>query len=350
MTEITGGVDTHRDNHVAAALDQLGRLLGTQSFPATRTGYRHLLAWLTGFGQLVAVGVEGTGSYGAGLARHLRAEGVTVIEVDRPDRRIRRRQGKSDPVDAVAAARAVQAGTASGIPKTRDGVVESIRSLRVVREGAIKAHTAALNSLRQLVISAPDALREQLQNLPVGKLLDRCSRMRPAADLRSPDAAVKQALQRLARRCQHLAEEIADADRDLKTLLEQTAPRLLERTGVGTAVAAQLLTTAGDKPPPAALRRFLRRALRRQPTSCLIRPHRPPPAQPRRRQSRQLRPLLDRARPHALRPGHQGLRRSTHRAGTDQARDHALPQTLRRPRTAAADPRCPRAQDHTRTR
>jgi transposase len=248
MLEITGGVDTHRDNHVAAALDQLGRLLGTQSFPASRSGYRRLLVWLSGFGQIGAIGVEGTGSYGAGLARHLRDAGIHVVEVDRPDRRVRRRQGKSDPVDAVAAARAVQAGTATGVPKARDGVVESIRTLRVVREGAVKAHTAALNALQQLVISAPDGVRAQLQDLPVGALLDRCARMRPDDDLRDPSVALRHALRRLARRCRHLAEEIADADRDLKILLERTAPALLERMGVGIAVAAQLLVTAGDNP------------------------------------------------------------------------------------------------------
>jgi transposase len=141
ITQVTGGVDTHRDTHTAAALDQLGRLLGHATFAATAEGYDHLLGWLSKHGSVFLVGVEGTGSYGAGLSRHLTARGVQVVEVDRPDRRVRRRDGKSDPVDAIAAARAAQAGVATGIPKTRDGVVESIRSLRIARAGAVKART-----------------------------------------------------------------------------------------------------------------------------------------------------------------------------------------------------------------
>src|SRR6185437_1089213 len=134
---------------------QFGRLLGHATFPVTGAGYDQLLGWLREHGDVVVVGVEGTGSYGAGLARHLTHKGIRVVEFDRPDRRARRKVGKSDPIDAVAAARAVQAGTAAGTPKTRDGVVESIRALRVARNGAIKAHTAAINALRQMFITAP---------------------------------------------------------------------------------------------------------------------------------------------------------------------------------------------------
>ncbi len=128
--QITGGVDTYLDSHTAAAVDQLGRLLGNAQFPATMAGYRRLLAWLQTFGAVTAVGVEGTGSYGAGLARFLRSAQVRVVEVDRPNRRTRCRVGKSDPIDAEAAARAVLAGTATGVPKTRTGPVEAIRALR----------------------------------------------------------------------------------------------------------------------------------------------------------------------------------------------------------------------------
>ena len=121
---ITGGVDTHADMHVAAALDPVGGLLGVQEFPATAAGYADLLGWLSGFGDLALVGVEGTGSYGAGLARYLAAARVRVVEVDRADRQDRHRQGKSDPLDAVSAARAAQSGRAAGEPKGRDGAVE----------------------------------------------------------------------------------------------------------------------------------------------------------------------------------------------------------------------------------
>src|SRR4051812_36692026 len=137
MTDrITGGVDTHLDVHVAAALNELGALLGTRSFAATARGYGQLLAWLASFGTVELVGVEGTGSYGAGLTRHLHANDVAVVEVDRPNRQTRRRQGKSDPVDAVAAARAAQSGNALGQAKTRTGRVESMRVLRLVKQSA----------------------------------------------------------------------------------------------------------------------------------------------------------------------------------------------------------------------
>ena len=246
--EVTGGVDTHADTHTAAVLDRLGRVLGQASFPATRAGYRGLLAWLRGHGVLVAVGIEGTGSYGAGLARYLSGEGVRLVEVDRPDRRARRRQGKSDPVDAVAAARAVQAGTATGTPKSRDAVVESIRAIRVARSGAIKARTAAINALRQTIITAPAELREQLASLGPSALVVACARLRPTGNLTDPIQGVKTALRRLAKRHQDLSEEIADADRELEVLIAVTAPRLVERMGVGPEVAGQLLITAGDNP------------------------------------------------------------------------------------------------------
>jgi transposase len=246
--EVTGGVDTHLDTHTAAALDGLGRLLGHATFPATRSGYADLLAWLQRWGTVVGVGVEGTGSYGAGLARHLAEQQVRVIEVDRPDRKARRKNGKSDPVDAEAAARAVQAGTATGVPKTRVGAVESIRALRVARRTAVKAHTAAINALHQLVTTAPDSLREQLVDLDPEALVEAAARLRPSEDLSDPHQATKRSMRRLARRCQQLATEIADTDRDLGVLIGQAAPELLAQFGVGPEVAGQLLVTAGDNP------------------------------------------------------------------------------------------------------
>lgn len=166
---VVGGVDTHGWVHVAAAVDQLGRLLGSRSFAATAVGYRALHRWLVAFGALVAVGVEGTGSYGAGRARALSAAGVVVVEVDRPDRSTRRRVGKDDELDGISAARAVAAGTASGTPKSRTGAVEAIRALRVARAGAIKARTAAFNQLKDLRCCAPEPLRATLtgMSLPV---------------------------------------------------------------------------------------------------------------------------------------------------------------------------------------
>ena len=249
--QVVGGVDTHLDTHTAACVDHLGRLLAHAQFPATTAGEKRLLAWLGGFGDLAAVGVEGTGSYGASLARLLTGEGVRVVEVSRPNRQTRRTRGKSDPIDAEAAARAVLAGTATGTPKTRTGTVESIRVLRTARSGAVKARTAASNTLKHLVITAPEPLRTQLGGLTTDQLVEHAAALRPTTDpagLSDPVQATKTALRRLARRCQHLTEEITDADTQLRALTTRTAPALLERCGVGPETAGQLLTTAGDNP------------------------------------------------------------------------------------------------------
>jgi transposase len=251
LRQVFGGVDTHDQTHTVAAVDATGQLLGHAAFPATTAGYRRLLGWLQRLGVVVKVGVEGTGSYGAGLARFLSAAGVVLVEVDRPNRQTRRRQGKTDPVDAEAAARAALAGTAAGTPKTRTGPVEAIRVLRVARRGAVKARTATLNTLVQTVITAPEPLREHLAGLRGNKLVKATAALRPSRDpaaLADPIQATKLALRRLAQRCRQLDAEIAAADEDLHTLITATAPGLLDQYGVGTEVAGQLLVTAGDNP------------------------------------------------------------------------------------------------------
>jgi transposase len=170
---VTVGVDTHRDLHVAGARDQLGRRIGTTLIPTTPTGYQQLLDWARHLGEITAFGIEGTGCYGAGLARYLRGKGYRVIEVNRPDRATRRRKGKSDPVDADAAARTVQAGDQTGTPKAGTGTVEMLRVLRVARQTALKARTQATNALRALLVTAPAELREQLRGLSKTTLPER---------------------------------------------------------------------------------------------------------------------------------------------------------------------------------
>ena len=167
---VVGGVDTHRDDHVAATIDSLGRLLGVASFPATGAGYGDLLDWMRSWGDLDAVGIEGTGSYGAGLARHLAAGGVTVVEVIRPNRQARRRRGKSDPADAEAAARAVLCGEATVRPKSADGAVEAIRFLHATRRSAVKARTGAINQLKGHLVTVPEQVAAPLRGLPTGRL------------------------------------------------------------------------------------------------------------------------------------------------------------------------------------
>jgi transposase len=247
IASVTGGVDTHLDVHVAAALDERGGLLGTASFPTTPAGYRSLVGWLRGFGEIKLVGVEGTGSYGVGLARHLRSQAIGVVEIDRPNRQKRRHSGKSDSLDAISAARAAHSGDATGAAKTRDGNVEAIRVLRVARVSALKARTQALNQLRSLICTAPDELRARLRDLSVAELAVTTAALRPGTTP-GVDAATKLAMRSLGRRVKALEVEVADLDLVLGPLVAATAPALLAHHGVGTDTAAALLVAVGDNP------------------------------------------------------------------------------------------------------
>lgn len=245
--QVTGGVDTHGEVHVAAVIDATGRILATSSFAATPAGYRGLLGWLRRHGRVVRVGVEGTGSYGVGLARYLIGEGVTVVEVNRPDRQRRRRHGKSDVVDAEAAARAALNGDAAGTPRAGGGPVESVRVLRIARRSAVKARTQAANQIRDLIVTAPDQLRSRLRNLGTDQRVAVCARLR-AADTTDPAQATKLALRTLARRHLGLSAEIDELDGQLAALCAAINPALLAAHGVGPEVAATLLVTAGSNP------------------------------------------------------------------------------------------------------
>jgi transposase len=200
-----------------------------------------------GFGELVAVGVEGCGSWGAGLARYLAARGVGVLEVNRPNRQTRRRRGKSDTVDAEAAARAVLAGDATVIPKAGTGPVEALRQLRVARAGAMKARTAAANQLHSLIDTAPDRVRAQLRDLTFKKKIAVAARWRPTITA-TPDGASRYALASVARRYHNLAAEITQLDQRIKAILDHVASPLIAVHGVGYETAGQLLVTAGDNP------------------------------------------------------------------------------------------------------
>ena len=216
---ITGGVDTHRDVHVAAALDPLGGLLGSESFSTDSAGYKALLGWLGSFGDVTKIGVEGTGSYGSGLARYLKRVGVEVIEVDRPDRQKRRRAGKSDPLDAIEAARAALSGRASGKPKSRDGAVEAIRVLVVAKRSARQARVKALIQMRHLGYTAPEQLRCRLKALSVPALVAEGIKLRPTRSADPVTAATKASLSSLARRISSLDDELAELDQRIEALL-----------------------------------------------------------------------------------------------------------------------------------
>lgn len=259
VEHVIGGVDTHAETHTAAVLDTAGRALGHATFTTTTAGYAALLTWMATFtttaalASVVRIGVEGTGTYGAGLARYLHEAGVEVVEVDRPDRKTRRFAGKSDPIDAEAAARAALSGRAAGIPKTRTGPVEAIRALRVARRSAVSARAEAITQIKSLITTAPEPLRAHLKVLMSRRaaLVATCAGLRPdRVALAGGDslAATKASLRALAQRISALDTEVAQADEVLAVLVAATAPNLLATFGVGVDVAGQLLVSAGDNP------------------------------------------------------------------------------------------------------
>jgi len=251
MTEtrrsVTGGIDTHRDLHVVAALDERGTELGVESFATTPAGYRQALRWLRRFGDVARIGVEGTGSYGAGITRYLHAEGIEVIEISCPNRQRRRSHGKSDPVDAVAAAKAVISGEARIEPKSRTGNVEAIRALRTADRSARHARVKALNQMRALLLTGPEELREQFRGTTVWRMVRMAARLRPG-DPTKAVGATKYTLRILARRVLELESELAELKAILKPLVAATAPELVACTGLGTDTAGALLVAAGDNP------------------------------------------------------------------------------------------------------
>ena len=245
---VTGGVDTHADTHVAAAIDRNGGLLGVESFPADAGGYESLLGWLVGFGEVEQVGVEGTGSWGVGLARFLGDQEILVVEVDRPNRQKRRKQGKSDPTDAVAAARAALSGEASVIPKSRNGPVEQMRVLMVARRSAREQRIQSLNQLRHLVFCAPEPIRVRYKNRYKTGLVTEAANMRPNRGSDPVIYTTNLMIRNLAKRVKRLNTEMAEIDRMLTELITETAPSLFELHGLGTDTAASLLVAAGDNP------------------------------------------------------------------------------------------------------
>ena len=283
VLEVVLGVDTHLDLHVVVALDQLGRRLGTLTVPTTTEGYESLLAWAQDFGSVRCAGVEGTSSYGAGLARYLKAAGIAVMEIERPKRCHLRRNGKSDPIDAERAARSVLADETAGVPKSADGRAEMIRVLRAARRSAVKARSQAANQLQGLRVTAPDELRHRLRGLSTKELVAAAARLRPNNDPADVHTATKFALRSVARRHEALSGEIAELDAQLDRLVVEAAPGLLALPAVGTDHAATLLVGRGGRQSAASGERGLfRQPLRGLSHRSLLRQGGETPAQPRR--------------------------------------------------------------------
>lgn len=245
--EVVLGVDTHKDVHVAAVLTVLGVLVGSCSFPTTAAGYHRLLAWAQTFGAVRRAAVECTGSYGVALTRHLRAAGVAVIEVNQPDRGNRRRRGKTDAVDAEAAARAVLSGRATAVAKAGDGPVEMLRMFKLAKDSAIKSRAQAINQLKAILVRAEPALRESLTGLSNPKLFRRCAEL-AATTPTSPATAATYTLRLLATRIANLTSEIDELNTRITEAINAHTPALLQHYGVGPDTAAALLLAVGDNP------------------------------------------------------------------------------------------------------
>ena len=246
---IVGGVDTHKDLHVAAVVDEQDRVIGTQSFATTRQGYRQMLAWMRAFGDLQRIGIESTGSYGAGLLRFIQQAGIEVLEVTTPDKQDRRRRGKNDDLDAQNAAHAAFAGQRTVTPRSRDGMIESLRILMACRKTAVSARRIALQMIHNTIVCAPDGLRDQLRSFTRMQLVRTLASWRPdMTAYRDLDSAYRIGLKSLARRYLELNDEIADLDVMIAAIVDELAPNLVARNSIGHTGAARLLLTAGDNP------------------------------------------------------------------------------------------------------
>lgn len=246
---VVGGVDTHKELHVAAVVDERDRVLATASFATTRQGYRKMLVWMRSFGAVQRIGVESTGSYGAGLLRFLQQAGIEVLEVTAPDAHDRRRRGKNDDLDAQSAAHAAFAGRRTVTPKSRDGMIEALRVLKACRKTAVAARRIALQMIHNTVVCAPDGLREALRRMTRMQLVRTLAAWRPdLTGYRDVEAAYRISLKSLARRYLELHDEIADLDAMIGAIVDELAPELVARNSIGRNGAAQLLLTAGDNP------------------------------------------------------------------------------------------------------
>src|SRR5215207_5257525 len=280
--EVILGVDTHKDNHVAAVITALGAVAASHSFPTTMVGYQQLLAWARSFGTLRRAGVECTGSYGAALTRHLQAAGITVIEVNQPDKATHRRRGKTDTIDAQAAARAVLAGRATAVAKSGDGPVEMLRMFKLAKRSAIKSRTQAINQLKAVLVAANATLREELSGLSTPILIRQCAQL-PTDTPSDATSAATWTLRLLACRILELTGEIDDLNQQLARVVNRHTSKAARAARGGPRLRRGPAHHRRGQPRAAGQRSLLRRAVRRQPSPGVLRQDRPPAPEPRRR-------------------------------------------------------------------
>lgn len=252
---LVAGIDTHKDTHHVAIVDQVGRLIADHQFATTVEGYGQIVQFLHRHGNVNAVGVEGTGSYGAGVSRVLNAAGFRVLEVIRPNRQQRRAKGKSDPLDAEQAARTVLSGQGATTPKSASGAVECLRMLLTERRSANKSRTQTINQLHAVLVTAPDLVRNTYRDLTTEQIITKAARSRPtASDMADVTTTARIVLRRLATRAQQLQDEVRTIDAEMTALIAQINPAMLQINGMGPLTAATLLTAAGDNPERLASR------------------------------------------------------------------------------------------------
>jgi transposase len=322
------GVDTHKHMHVAVALIALGARLASCSASADRTGYLEFVTWACALGTVETFGIEGTGSYGVGLASFVRRHAIRVVEVSHCDQRKRRNNGKSDTIDAETAAGSVLSGIATAVPKTADGAAEMVRQVKIARDTAVKARSAAMITLRALIVNASDTLREALEPLTDKKLIDRCPVLMPG-DILDPTASAKHALRAPASRWVALAAEIRTHDDVLDAITQTAALTLREAFGIGADSAAEMMILAGDNPTRVRSEAAFPKLCGACPIPASSRGHASASALSGRPPSGERGAVPHRDRPHALAPADHGLRRSTDRSGPDQEGHHRLLETLR---------------------
>ncbi|HDJ1438105.1 TPA: IS110 family transposase [Serratia rubidaea] len=246
---VVGGVDTHKDIHVAAVVDEHDRIMGSASFTTTRSGYQKMLEWMNSFGVVSRVGVECTGTYGADLVRYLQKMKIEVLEVTAPDKMERRKRGKSDTIDAESAAHAAFSLIRTVTPKTRNGMIESLRVLKTCRKSAITARKIALQMIQTNIVSAPDKLREQLRTMTRMRLIRTLATWKTdSRKYRNIEDAYLIALKSLAKRYLELHYEITDLNNIIISIVDEVAPELIKQRGIGYESATQFLITAGDNP------------------------------------------------------------------------------------------------------